>query len=87
MGAKAVERLGRYLAELDVLENDGTPEERFEFLARHAASIIARLIKPRKAIENILAEFDHAIQGAVPPSGDAGGQRAPQKPPRGKRQK
>jgi hypothetical protein len=88
IGDDAIKRLRKYLEKLDALENDGTPEERFKFLVQHAVSIIARLIKPRKAIENILAEFDRAIQGAVPPAGAAGGPGTPVKSStRGQRQK
>jgi hypothetical protein len=84
IGTKAVERLGQYLAELDVLENSGTREDRFKSLVQHAASIIARLIKPRKAILNIAAEFEQAVQRAVPPAGGAGGRGASPTPKRQK---
>jgi hypothetical protein len=76
--------LGQYLAELDVLENSGTREDRFKSLVQHAASIIARLIKPRKAILNIAAEFEQAVQRAVPPAGGAGGRGASPTPKRQK---
>ena len=53
-------------------------------LAQYAASVIARLIKPRVAIANLLAEFQQTVQQAVPPSDAAGGQDARQRPSRSK---
>jgi hypothetical protein len=68
VGDAAMSRLQEYLQGLDVLEDKGTPQDRFTSLAQHAAAIIARLIKPRKAIENILAEFAQTVDHAAPPT-------------------
>lgn len=61
-GTEAVKRLRTYLGELKPLNpsNPQAKREAFRGLATFAASVVAHLIRPKRAIENIMAEFEAA---------------------------
>ncbi|WP_447977313.1 hypothetical protein [Candidatus Nitrospira bockiana] len=69
-GTQAIDRLRTYLSSLKPLNspNNNAKQQVFQDLASFAASVIAHLIRPKRAIANIMEEFETARQAAARPS-------------------
>lgn len=81
-GHGAVKRLSTYLSELKFLSNENTnsAQETFRALATFSASVVAHLIRPKKAIENIMAEFEATQKRTAQPSGTPPASGSPARP-------
>lgn len=95
-GTQAIDRLRTYLSSLRPLNspNNNAKQQVFQDLASFAASVIAHLIRPKRAIANIMAEFEAARQTAarppedtLPVAGESGSQTDQQRGGRRRRQR
>lgn len=69
IGQNAIGRLRSYFTEIASLEptNDEERQETFKLLVEYAASVIAKLITPKKALQKIIEEFKTQQKKATEP--------------------